>query len=527
MKTKPNYLLLATLIGGILFNLIFWSERLAFNLLIYSVFILSINFFNTEVAKTKKFKIYAIVHLLAAVMVVVNNSDLSLATYYISFLLFVGFSHYQSIRSVWVALMATALQIIAIPATAFRRLSDLQIGNFKFRPLLRPLKYIILPIIMVFIFIGIYSGANAIFEKYASELGDSIANVLTDVFGFIFKDLSFERFIHFGLGLALTGGLLITFYDRVFEKIELDLEENLHRKKSKSRIKTLWNEVAQVFMGRVISKKMALKTEYIVAVISFVALNFLLLMLNGIDIWWLWLGKGKQLAETNYAAELHDGTNALIFSIILAMAIIVYFFRGNLNFYSKSKTLKILAFAWMIQNFLLIISVFIRDAQYIEVYGLTYKRIGVIVFATLCIVGLSTVYLKIARQKTFFYLLKINGNIWYLLLLVFTMVNWDVVIVKYNLAHRETIAFDPDYLLSLSDKTLPIIDQHRRELDLSDGNFGSLAPRGTILIGATNDQLQLKLDQRIGFFKERYESVSWLSWNLQDWNTAEYFGIKK
>lgn len=527
MKTNSNYLLLATLIGGILFNLIFWSERLALNLLIYSLFVLTITFFNDEVIKSSKLKIYGLVHLFAAVLVVVNNSDLSLATYYISFLLFVGFSHYQSIRTIWVSLLATALQLIAIPATAFRRLSDLQFGNFSVKPLLRPLKYIILPAIIVFIFIGIYSGANEIFEKYASQLGDSIANVLRQVFGTIFKDLSFGRFVHLCLGIALTGGLLITFSDRIFEKIESNLDEKLLRKKKNSITKVLWNEIAQVFLGRVISKKMALKTEYIIAVISFVSLNFLLLLLNSIDIWWLWLGHGRELAETNYAAELHDGTNALIFSIVLAMAVIVYFFRGNLNFYSKSKTLKVLAFAWMIQNFLLIISVFIRDAHYIEVYGLTYKRIGVIVFALLCIIGLTTVYLKVAQQKTSFYLLKINGNIWYFLLLAFTIINWDVVIVKYNLAHKGTIAFDPDYLLSLSDKTLPTMDKNRKELNMKYSNYGSLVPKGTILISSTDDQLQKRLDQRIGFFKERNEKISWLSWNLQDWKTAKYFRIKK
>lgn len=390
-------------------------------------------------------------------------------------------------------LYGNALQIIAIPATAFKRLSDLEIGNFKVKPLLRPLKYMILPIIIVFIFIGIYSGANEIFGKYASELGDSIARALTQVFGFIFNDLSFERFIHFCLGLALTGGLLITFYDHIVEKIELNLSEELLRKKNKNRLKTLWNEITLVFVGSVISKKMALKTEYIIAIISFIALNILLLILNSIDIWWLWLGHGKQLAETNYAAELHDGTNALIFSIILAMAIIVYFFRGNLNFYSKSKMLKILAIVWMIQNFILIISVFIRDAHYIEVYGLTYKRIGVIVFVLLCIIGLSTVYFKIAKQKTLFYLLKVNGNIWYILLLAFSLINWDVAIVKYNLAHKGTIAFDPDYLLSLSDKTLPVIHKNRKELNSTYSSFGSLVPKGEILISSTDDQLQKNL----------------------------------
>ncbi|RDC58296.1 DUF4173 domain-containing protein [Pedobacter chinensis] len=524
MKTKSNYLLLSTLIGGILFNLLFWSERLALNLLIYSLFVVAVTFFNSEVLKSKKFGIYAFAHLFAAVLAVINNSDLSLATYYISFILFVGFTHYQHIRTVWVAFLATALQIVAIPASLIKRMSELQIGNFNLKPIFRPIKYIIFPLIIVFIFTGIYSGANQIFGNYLSSALDNIQATLTKVFSFIFQDLSFERFVHLCFGIALTGGLIITFYNRFFERNEAKLEEVLVRKRSNNKIRTLWNEIAHIFMGQIISKKLALKTEYIVALISFAALNFLLLILNGIDIWWLWLGKGKDLAETNYSAELHDGTNALIFSIVLAMVVIVYFFRGNLNFYTKSKTLKSLAFAWMIQNFILIISVFIRDGHYIEVYGLTYKRIGVLVFAILCIIGLITVYIKVAHQKTLFYLFKINGNIWYTLLLVFTVINWDMVIVKHNLAHSNTIALDVDYILSLSDKTLPILDQNRVKLNYAPNKnlYGS-----EIAKPENPEYYKRQLDERIGHFKERYEKVSWLSWNLPDWNTSEYFRIEK
>ncbi|GGI23499.1 hypothetical protein GCM10008119_07950 [Pedobacter mendelii] len=206
----------------------------------------------------------------------------------------------------------------------------------------------------------------------------------------------------------------------------------------------------------------------------------------------------------------------------MALAVIIYFFRGNLNFYSKSKTLRILAFAWMIQNFILIISVFIRDGYYIEFYGLTHKRIGVLVFAILCIIGLTTVYIKVAKQKTFFYLLKINGNIWFVLLLAFSTINWDVLIAKYNLAQSDKISLDAKYLLSLSDKTLPVLDKNRAKLhftedtDTNDRTYAS---------PETSAFYQQQLYQRIGHFKERHEKVSWLSWNLQDWKTAEYFGL--
>lgn len=521
MKTKSNFLLLSTLIGGLLFSYIFWKEWLGLNQLIYSVFIITITLFNSEIIKSAKFKIYAVAHLLAAVLVEVNNSDLTAVAYYISLILFVGFAHYQAVRTVYIAGVATALQMLTVPATLIKRLSDIKIGNFDLKPVFRPIKYILLPLIILFIFTAIYSGANQVFGHYLEVTLTNISNFLSDIFGFIFQDLSLDRFFHFCLGVLISTGLIITFYNKSIEKLEASCNEKLLRIRRSQKPRSIWYEVAHTFTSQLITKKMALKTEYIIGVISFVSLNLLLLSVNLIDISTLWLGYKP---SGNFSADLHDGTNALIFSIILAMAVILYFFRGNLNFYHKSKTLKALAFAWMVQNFILIISVFIRDGYYIEFYGLTHKRIGVLVFAILCIIGLATVYLKVARQKTLFFLFKVNGNIWFALLLAFSLINWDVFIAKYNLAQSDKVAIDADYLLSLSDKTLPLLDKNRAKLHYTPSK--DLHGR-EIAKPRTTDFYGQQIDERIGYFKERYEKVSWLSWNLPDWNTAEYFGLNK
>ncbi|WP_316738975.1 DUF4173 domain-containing protein [Pedobacter aquatilis] len=523
MKNKSNLLLLSALLGGLLFSFLFWEERLALNLLIYSVYLLTITYLNPEVIKSTKLHIYGSVHLFTAILVVVNNSDLTLVSYYISMIMFIGFGHHQQLRTVFMAFFATALQMITVPFNAIKALSEVSIGNFNLKPVFKIIKYVFIPLIIVIIFTTLYSAASSVFDHYTELILTNIADFFKNIFGFLFEDLSIERFIHFCFGLVITASLIFTFFDKSFIKIELECKEKLIRIRRNLKQTSVLNELASAFTGSLLTKKLALKTEYITAIISFGALNLLLLFLNGIDIWWLWLGNGKNLAETNYSAELHDGTNVLIFSIILAMAIIVYFFRGNLNFYSKGKLIRILAFAWMIQNFVLIISVIVRDAHYIEFYGLTHKRIGVLVFALLCSIGLITVYIKIANQKTLFYLLKTNGNIWFVLLLTFSLINWDVFIAKYNLAKSDVISIDAQYLLSLSDKTLPVLDKNRAKLHFTPGT--DLSYR-TYPSPETAEFYQKQLDQRIGFFKERYEEVSWLSWNFQDWKTAEYFGIK-
>lgn len=509
--------------GGLLFSFLFWEERLAINLLIYSIYVLAITYLNPEVIKGTKLNLYAIAHLVAAIMVVVNNSDLTLVSYYFSLIFFIGFAHNQQLRSVFMAFFSTILQMMTVPFNVIRNLSEVSIGNFNLKPVFRIIKYIFIPILVVVIFTSLYSAANSVFAHYTEAILINVGDFFERIFGFIFKDLSLPRFMHFCFGLIVTGGLILTFSDKTFQNIELNCKEQLFRIRRNINQKTLLNEITSIFTGSLLTKKLALKTEFIIGLISFSALNLLLLFLNGIDIWWLWLGYGKNLAETNYSAELHDGTNTLIFSIVLAFAIIVYFFRGNLNFYSKNKILKVLAIAWMVQNCILIISVFVRDAHYIEFYGLTHKRIGVIVFAILCIIGLATVYLKVAKQKTLFYLLKTNINIWFILLLAFSTINWDILIAKYNLAQSDKISLDADYLLGLSDKTLAVLDENRSKLHYTESKdeYGT-----TIAKPKSIEAYHNRLDARINIFKERYQEASWLSWNLPDWQNAVYFNSK-
>lgn len=519
MKTKSNLLLLSTLLGGLLFTFLFWEERLALNLLIYSIYLLAITFVNPDVIKSTKLKIYGLAHLLAAILVVINNSDLSVVTYYISLLLFIGFGHQQQIRTIFTAFLAAILQMVTVPFNAIKQLSQLSFGKVSLKPFFTLIKYIFVPIIIVILFSCLYAAANNVFAHYAETILTHIGDFLDQLLHFFFKDLSFERIMHLCFGLVLTGGLLLAFFDKSLEKAELKCKEPLHRIRRSLGQKTIWYNIAKTFTGNLLTRKMALKTEYIVGVISFVALNLLLLMLNTIDITTLWFGYEP---TGNFSGELHQGTNSLIFSIVMAMAVILYYFRRNLNFYPKSKMLRALAYTWMVQNFILIISVFIRDGYYIEFHGLTHKRIGVLVFAILCIIGLATVYFKVAKQKTIFYLFKVNGNVWFALLLTFTFINWDVLIVKYNLNHVDTISIDPYYLTSLSEKTLPLLDNNRSKIHPSTNNDSEIAK-----VDQPQEALMRKLDQRIGYFKERYHQESWLSWNLQDWNAAKYFGLNK
>ncbi|MEE1943840.1 DUF4173 domain-containing protein [Pedobacter sp. KR3-3] len=536
MEQKLDFKLLAIIVGGLLFTFLFWMERLALNLLLYSVFICIALLFDKGILKSRKLFTSGALHLLAGALVVYNQSVLTVFTWYISLAVFVGFAHAQLIRSVFTAIISFLMQLFTSPFNLIQRLINIRIGNFSLKPLGKPIKYVVLPILVLLLFTALYSNANEVFAQYLSRLTDGLSAFFTHIYNFFFADLSIERVVHVIIGLLFTAAILLGLKGNGVEALELKCKEQLIRNRKRNK-NTFVYEFADLFLGSFIKRKMALKTENIIGILCFAMLNLLLLFLNLIDLSTLWLNT-QSASAAHYATELHDGTNILIFSIVLAMIVILYFFNGNLNFYRKNKTLKLLAFIWIVQNTFLVLSVGLRDYNYVLMYGLTYKRIGVAIFLMLCTVGLITVYLKVAQRKTFFFLCKANGMVWYALLFVCCFANWDVFIVEYNLKNQKASGIDVNHLTDLSDKTLPLLDQNRKLLysALEHSEFWPFAidtaANSTTQTTPTEKLTQQqeaelafnkRLDQRIADFKERYTNTTWLSWNYRDWQTHQYF----
>lgn len=530
MKQRIDLQLFATIGGGILFTFLFWMEKQALNLLIYSLFLIAITLLDQEKQKPKKLYIVIASHFLAAVFVVINQSVLNIVTWYISFAVMMGSIHFPLLRNIFTVLLAAFLQIITAPINLLKKIVALQFRSLSFKPVLKIVTYIVIPCFVILFFSILYSEANTIFANYLNQVTSGISTFINNILIFLFPKLSFERFMHIILGIILSAGIFISLKKVELEKIEGRFNEQLIKAHRNKTSKSIWYMFMEVFAEGLLKKVMALKTENIIGIISFIALNLLLLSLNIIDLTTLWPGKNIGLSGADYSNELHDGTNALIISIVMAMMVIVYFFRGNLNFYSKNKTIRLLAYLWIFQNMFLVCSVLLRDFHYINALGLTYKRIGVLVFLLLCSIGLVTVYIKVAQQKTFFYLCKVNGLIWYILLLVFGFVNWDPFIASYNINNRETINLDLDHLTDLSDKALPLLNKNkvilRKYLHNSDYAY-KWSSDTTNLAKKPTDAEQIlafekDLNQRNSAFKTKYNETSWFSWNFRDWQTMQF-----
>lgn len=157
--------------------------------------------------------------------------------------------------------------------------------------------------------------------------------------------------------------------------------------------------------------------------------------------------------KANLSSDTHERVNAVIFSILMAVGVILFYFKGGFNFDEKAGSLKKLAKVWISLNVILIISAIIKNSEYVSFYGLTYKRLGVYAFLLLAIIGLMVSFQKIRRQKTNAFLF--NQMIWYFYatVLLCSYVNWGSLITNYNISVNKGV--EPVFLsgLNFNDET--------------------------------------------------------------------------
>lgn len=142
---------------------------------------------------------------------------------------------------------------------------------------------------------------------------------------------------------------------------------------------------------------------------------------------------------TALSAATHERVNAVIFSIVMAVGVMLFYFKDGFNFDEKAKNLKMLSKVWIVLNGMLIISTIVKNSEYVSYYGLTYKRLGVYAFLVLAIIGLFFTFMKIQKQKANAYLF--NQMVWYFYgtVLLCSYLNWGNIITSYNISVNKGI----------------------------------------------------------------------------------------
>jgi hypothetical protein len=502
--------ILLVIVGAVLFNIIFWQEKLAVNAVLFDLFVLWSVFYLYPSSLAKPFMKWLLAaHIITLLAVIVQNTLLSKLAFSATLLMVVVFSQYLH-RSVWYAAASAFMNYLMVVPSLFTNAQFLKSNRFNLYGLKRFIRFLVIPLLLVFVFFLLYSFANTIFKTLANDIGISIQHF----FNRFFTWFSWDRLGFLLLGLFVTGGLLLKSSINYFSDADTKMANDLWRKKNDllKWKQTNWFQLLSLIMGRFANGAMALRNENRTAIISLFLLNMLLLFINCVDITYVWFGF-KYNNDINLSEYVHEGTGLLIFSILLAMVLLLFFFRGNLNFYKQNKWLRLGSYAWLFQNAVLVVSVLLRDYYYIDHYGLAYKRIGVLIFLAMVLAGLVTIFIKIQQRKTAYYLLRVNAWIAIVILVVSSCIHWDETIARYNLARKNTITLDVKFLLTLSDKVLPLLEKNMDVLDRK--NASEQNTEGEYLYRSNLTQRQV-FENRKKEFSNTQKLYTWLSWNMAD-----------
>lgn len=492
---KKNLALFLTVLTAFLFVFLFYKQDIGLNLLVFELWIVgvSISLLNRKPVLLIS-KIVLAGTLLSAVSVVVNYSIIAIFINLCSFFLFTGTLVYPEAKSILTPAglaISNAFQSIRIFILSANELKG---TNKGIRWMLSFIKIALIPIIVIGVFILLYTLSNPLFNKGLLKISDFINSHLNG----ILEKLDFGMVLFFIFGLFVC---IFTFF-QVRNTWIISYETNESDQLTRNRKR----------LGIGSFRTSSLKNELKSALFLLVSLNILILIINAIDIYWVWFNfewNGEYLKQF-----VHEGTFMLIFSILISMAIVLFFFRGNLNFYSKNKTLKLLSYAWLAQNAVLAVSVAIRNFWYIKYFALAYGRIGVLFFLLLTLYGIYTVIVKVRDRKSTFYLLRSNNLAVYCILIFMTFFNWDVIIARYNFKHYQSSFVHLDFLSGLSNKALPYLDKDLEELTRIQEIQNGLFPFEEKFMTPESyyECIQQKKENFLTNFHKK---------NLRSWNLAE------
>lgn len=500
MKRKIDFSIV--FLSAMIITILFHRKALGLNLFLFEI-ILFLWFYIS-----RQFRFRGIIQitcgfalLITSLFTVLTHSLFSYIINFLALFIFIGILIYPEVKSILSSMGLSFINFFNAQIQFFKELTSVTIKGFRIGEFVWNSRIFIIPALIVVFFIFIYRQSNPVFDQLLVNMNSFIYEHVT-VF---FKDFDSLIILTFVIGLIISSYFFLRTSNDEIVTSDLTSSDELKRMKTSNE---------RIFGFNMIS----LKNEYKAGVFLLVILNLILLVLNVIDINWVWFNfewEGQYLKQF-----VHEGTYLLIISVLISIALVLYFFRGNINFYPRNKPLKYLSYIWLAQNGLLTISVAIRNFYYIDYFSLAYKRIGVIIFLILTIYGLYTVLVKVHRRKSAFFLFKSNSYSFYVVLVVCSLINWDSIIANYNFKHSDKSFLHLDYLSTLADKSLPYLDRPLPELQQIDKlQKAKFSFEQKFMTPETYHQTIE--DRKISFIK-KWESKKILSWNL-----PEYLAYKK
>lgn len=475
--------------GGLLLANLFYQEQMGLNTILFSIpiLVMALAKHRHKAPYSLEVSISAAATFLAALAVVGNASALAKVMYWISLLTFLGFIQHQYLRFIPFAFSAALGSLALLPKSLYQSWSRHITGTTSIHQLSRQLLRLIIPLGLFSFFLFIYYLANA-------KFGEIIDNILAQFSGPSMLQFNVSQVLLFLLGFTLFGaGLVLTPLGNFFSVLQEKFGLKLVRKRQKR-----WFEIS--------FNPLVLKNRFKIGLITLVMLNGLLFIVNLTDLFYVWLSR-RPLGAVELSQYVHEGTYLLIFAILLAAAVVLFIFRKNLNFYPDNEGLKRLAYIWIGQNIFMVFSVGQRNFQYLNAYGLTHKRIGVFIFLLIVTVGLVSLYLKVRDRKSIYFLLHRNSWSVFTILLVASLINWNLLITRINLHANFIQHLDVHYL---------VVKLPAQNAFLLKKNEALISPQLLVHQAYLNSRLEDKVEQA-------QQKKNFRSWNWPYYLNQKYF----
>lgn len=486
MKTNDYLLLSAT--GA--YSFLFYQQNAGINFLIFNMLLLAI-----LVIKNKKLLTYnkwiwsAVLCVLSSVAVFVHSSALSIIGNIFSLLLLSAVSFNvvtSSLFSFAFSCYSVLSCVVYIIIDSIKRLQPKTEGENSKKGY-KTLATIIVLVLSV-LFFSMYKNSNPLFAENTKWINldfISVAWVFFTIAGFI---------------------LMYAFlYHRTIKPIE-----NWENKLPLTNSSFEQNE-------QTIKQ---FETERYAGMLLFILLNAMLLVLNIGDIQTLYFNGGLPKGVT-HSDFVHSGVGVIILSIVIATSLMMFLYRKEFATVKNNKVLSAFVYLWIFQNVVMLSSTAFRNQIYIHDYNFTYKRIGVYVWLVLAVFGLLIMFWKIYKKQSNWYLIRTNVAVWFTVLVLSGLVNWDKLITNYNIQNKPLAQVDFYYLFSLSDANIPelIAITKKPEFNLFNAklkNYTSSFYRERYY-SETYTQL---LNQKITHYLTDYTN-DWRSFDLRDKEIVE------
>jgi len=419
------------LLSVALYSFLFYRQTAGLNFMIFSIAMIgALGLMRPESVRKKHWMASALLVLISGISVYIHGSGLSIAANIVSLLL-LGAQSAAPGTSIFISYFLSSCTVGGSYVFVFidyfdrrasRAAGEASTGKRKSGRFWA----VFIAIVVVLLFFGLYRSTNVLFKELTKHIN--------------LDWISWGWCMFTGLGSLAIYGLL---YVRKFGGIGESSPNYQRNLQQKPETETEWGD-----------SMMSEDNERFMGTLLLVLLNVLVLFVNGVDLLFQF-GDGKLPEGITYTSYVHQGVGLLIVNVLLAMLLVLFFFRGRLNYNRGYNLLRWLAVAWLFQNVLMLFFMAGRNNLYTEMFGMTYKRIGVYFYLLLTAIGAASTAVKVYNRKTNTWLFRINSWLFLVVFVFSSTVSWTRVITWYSLYKSDYI--NRAYISSLSYQSLPYL----------------------------------------------------------------------